>query len=97
MKNGWMPWALAGLALLACVAVFLSRRGRSPLPQVETGQPISGFEAVADDELSLEKLIDRNMTPSDRENQKIKEEIDRLVQSNPENAAQVLKSWLLEG
>lgn len=97
MKNGWMPWALAGLALLACLVVFASMRGKTPLPQVEPGQPISGFEAVVDDELSLEKLIDRNMTPTDRENQKIKEEIDKLVQSNPENAAQVIKSWLLEG
>lgn len=97
MKNGWMPWALAGLALLACLAVFMSMRGKSPLPQVQPGQPLSGFEAVVDDELSLEKLIDKNMTPTDRENQKIKEEIDKLVQSNPENAAQVIKSWLLEG
>ncbi len=97
MKKSWMPWALAGLALLACLAVFVSMRGKSPLSEVETGLPISGFEAVVDDELSLEKLIDKNMTPSERENQKIKEEIDKLVESNPENAAQVIKSWLLEG
>lgn len=97
LNSGWMPWALAAAGLLACLAVFLSMRGKNRVPQVEAGVPLSGFEVVADEEISLEKLIDKNMTPADRENQKIKEEIDKLVQSNPENAAQVIKSWLLEG
>ncbi|MGI6435380.1 MAG: flagellar basal-body MS-ring/collar protein FliF [Syntrophomonadaceae bacterium] len=95
-QSGWMPWLMLGLVLLTCLAVFAGLRRRSPAPEVEAGVPISGYEAIVDDEVSLEKLIDKSMTPAERESQKIKEEIDKLVESNPENAAQVIKSWLLE-
>lgn len=95
-QSGWMPWLILALVLLTGLAVFAGLRRSSPAPAVEEGLPIIGFEAVEDEEISLEKLIDKSMTPEERESQKIKEEIDKLVDSSPENAAQVIKSWLLE-
>lgn len=95
-KGPLVPWTLVGITMAIAVALALARRTRGGELVTPEGAVISGFDALADEEISLEALIDRSMTPEDKENQKIKEEIDKLIQTSPENAAQVIKAWLME-
>ncbi|WP_276621239.1 hypothetical protein [Syntrophomonas wolfei] len=44
----------------------------------------------------MEDLIDTGLSPEEKERRKIREEIDRIINENPETAAQVLKTWLAE-
>jgi len=97
INSGWLPWGLAAVGLLACLAVFFAMREKSRVPEVEDVIPLSGFDTVVDDDIDLETLFDQNMSPVDREKEKIKAEVEKLIEDNPENAAQVIKSWLLEG
>jgi flagellar M-ring protein FliF len=87
---------IAVVAVLAVVLLLIAgRRKRERDKSLEEIQQ-SGFEAVVDDEISIEDLFDKNLTPEEKENQKIKQEIDKLIKDNPESAAQVIKTWLLE-
>ncbi len=96
--SGWMLGLTLALVLLALAAVFViwRRRTLTPVLEPEEGLPIGKIEEVVDEEVSLEELFTKDLTPEEREAQKVKEEIDKLVDENPENAAQVIKAWLLE-
>ncbi len=88
------PWVMALLATLVVMLVLMLRKRRAETPvEEEIG---SEFEAMVEEEIKLEDLIDRNMTPEEREKQRIRREIEKLVDENPENAAQVIKTWLVE-
>ena len=85
---------MALLATLVVMLVLMLRKRRAETPvEEEIG---SEFEAMVEEEIKLEDLIDRNMTPEEREKQRIRREIEKLVDENPENAAQVIKTWLVE-
>ncbi|SHG58440.1 flagellar M-ring protein FliF [Thermosyntropha lipolytica DSM 11003] len=56
----------------------------------------AGFEAVVEEEIKLEELLDKNLTPEEKERQKIRHEIEKLIDENPEDAAQVIRAWLAE-
>ena len=88
------PWVIALLAALVVLLVWMLRKRRAELPAEE--EMGSEFEAMVEEEIKLEDLIDRNMTPEEREKQRIRREIEKLVDENPENAAQVIKTWLVE-
>ncbi|MGR6836162.1 flagellar basal-body MS-ring/collar protein FliF [Syntrophomonas erecta] len=87
------PWAAAALSLAIILVLFIFWRRR----HMDQDEPESSeFEAVVEDEIRIEDLIDKNLTPEEKEKQKIKMEIDHMIEENPENAAQVVKTWLAE-
>lgn len=86
---------IALVALLLLVITIILLRKRSAADDLGTG-PEEGFETVVEEELRLEDLIDRNMTPEEREKQRIRQEVERLIDNNPEDAVQVIRAWLAE-
>jgi flagellar M-ring protein FliF len=62
----------------------------------EMGETESGFETIAEEELRLEDLIDKTLTPEERERQRIRQEVERFIEDNPEDAVQVVRVWLSE-
>lgn len=90
--GGWAPWALAAFSLVLLLVVWRLTRKKSE----EEVDEESGFGTMVEDEIKIEDLIDRNLTPEEREREKIKQEIEKLIDEDPESAAQVVKTWLLE-
>ena len=92
----YAPWILALMAVLLVVLVWLliSRR-RSKVAQVgEEG--LDDFETIVDETINIEDIIDHTLTPEEKERQRIREEVEKFIDENPENASQVIKIWLLE-
>ena len=56
----------------------------------------AAFDQTVGEEIDVSDLLDKSMTPEERERQKIREEIERLIDESPESAVQVLKTWLIE-
>jgi len=102
MASPAAPWLLAFLALLIIVLIWLLKQRRDKQAQQAAEQlalehaHAEGFEGIAEEEISLEEIIERELTPEEKERQRIRQEIDKLIEDNPENAAQVLKTWLVE-
>ena len=87
----WYVWIL--LAVLALVIVILLLRLISRRkPDEEELQ----FEAVADEELKLRDLLDKDLSPEEKEKKMIREEIEKLVDTSPEDAANLIRTWLWE-
>lgn len=93
LGSPFMPVVLALLALTVIGLIILLMRRRRP---VETQEDLAEFEAVVEEEIRLEDLIDRSLTPEEKERQRIRQEIDQLIEENPEDAAQVVRAWLAE-
>jgi flagellar M-ring protein FliF len=89
----YAPWILAFMGVLLVILVWLlvSRRQKSA-----GDEELDGFETIVDETIKISDIIDRDLTPEEKERQKIKEEVERLIDENPENASQVIKVWLLE-
>lgn len=92
----YAPWIMALMATLLAVLVWLlvKRKGQKAA-ELEEEEPTS-FESIVEESINIADIIDQNLTPEEKERQRIREEVDRLVDENPENAAQVIKVWLLE-
>ncbi len=90
----YAPWILAFLAVLLVILVWLliSRRR----VRVAREEDLGDFETIVDETINIEDIIDHNLTPEEKERQRIREEVERLIDENPENASQVIKVWLLE-
>ncbi len=81
----WILFLLLGLV----VAVVLIR---VVIPRLATsGQQ---FDMMAGDEMELKELLE--LTPEERENKKIRDEVEKLVDASPEEAANLIRTWLLE-
>jgi flagellar M-ring protein FliF len=89
-KMPWIPWALAVVSLIVILAAWRLTR-KKPEEDLE-----EGFDTLVEDEIKIEDLIDRNLTPEEKEREKIKQEIDKLIDEDPASAAQVVKTWLME-
>lgn len=85
--------ALSALLLLVLVIVLMRKRSTAGVEGVESE---GGFESVAEEELRLEDLIDKSLTPEEREKQRIRQEVEKLIETNPEDAVQVVRAWLAE-
>ncbi|MGE5392103.1 MAG: flagellar basal-body MS-ring/collar protein FliF [Deltaproteobacteria bacterium] len=102
MASPAAPWLLIFLALIIIALIWLlkqrrDRQEREAAEQLALEQAqAQAFEETAEEEISLEEIIERDMTPEEKERQRIRQEIDKLIEDNPENAAQVLKTWLIE-
>ncbi len=95
LSSPWAPLFLAILAVIIALLIWLLVRRKSK--EEEKAERISsGFEAVAQEEISLAELMEQNMSPEERENHRVRTEIDRVIADSPENAVQVLRTWLLE-
>lgn len=89
----YAPWILAFMAVLLIVLVWLLiTRGVKRTRERELDE----FETIVDETIDIEDIIDHELTPEEKERQKIREEVERLIDENPENASQVVKVWLLE-
>lgn len=94
LKGPYLPlvMGISGL-LIVILAWMLMRRGKEEESLVE--EP-AGFEAVVEEEIKLEELLDKNLTPEEKERQKIRHEIEKLIDESPEDAVQVIRAWLAE-
>ncbi len=94
VATSYAPWILAFIAVLLVILVWLlvsQRRLR-----VGRQEELDGFETIVDETINIEDIINHNLTPEEKERQRIREEVERLIDENPENASQVIKVWLLE-
>ncbi|MGI5920210.1 MAG: flagellar basal-body MS-ring/collar protein FliF [Syntrophomonadaceae bacterium] len=94
-SNPLMAGALAAICLAIILAAWWIYRRRQPaLEEIEEdGQE---FETVVEDEINIEDLIDDELTPEQKEKQKIRMEVEKLVDEDAESAVQVIRAWLLE-
>ncbi len=90
--SGLTPWILLAVAVFAIILIARRRGGLQPALQTDGGS----FDALVEEEIRLEDLIEKALTPEDKEKQRIRQEVDKLIEDNPENAAQVLKVWLAD-
>jgi len=90
-EETYIPWIVVIAGLGAVLLVWLlMRRKRSELEK----EP--DLETVIEEEADIESLVEKKLTPEEKERQRIRKEIDRLIEEDPESAAQVIKAWLSE-
>ncbi len=95
MASPLLPYLFAGFALLLLTVIILaSRKNREVAGTGITGR--NGFDATVGEEINIQDLVEKTLTPEEKEKQKIKDEIENLIDKSPEAAAQVVKAWLLE-
>lgn len=80
--------------VIALLVFLLIRRNKEDAAIIEEEE--EGFKAIVEEEIKLEDLIDKTLTPEEKERQKIKAEVEKLVAEDPESAAQVIRIWLAE-
>jgi flagellar M-ring protein FliF len=93
LQSPYFPVLIALMALMLLIIMVLLLRKRSA---GEMGETESGFETIAEEELRLEDLIDKTLTPEEKERQRIRQEVERFIEENPEDAVQVVRIWLSE-
>ncbi len=93
LQSPYFPVLIALMALMLLIIMVFLLRKRSTGDMQETG---SGFETIAEEELRLEDLIDKTLTPEEKERQRIRQEVERFIEENPEDAVQVVRIWLSE-
>jgi flagellar M-ring protein FliF len=93
LQSPYFPVLIALMALMLLIIMVFLLRKRSTGDMQETG---SGFETIAEEELRLEDLIDKTLTPEEKERQRIRQEVERFIEDNPEDAVQVVRIWLSE-
>jgi flagellar M-ring protein FliF len=94
LQSPFAPVLIVALALLLLVVLILILRKRSAADD-DMGE-LDSFETVAEEELRLEDLIDKTLTPEEKERQRIRLEVERFIDNNPEDAVQVVRAWLSE-
>ena len=88
--NKWPLYLLlAGLGIVAVAGILFWRMRRKKEEE-------EGFEAVVGEEIPIESLVERELTPEEREKQRIRNEIEKLIDESPADAAQIIRTWLLE-
>jgi flagellar M-ring protein FliF len=83
----WILLLILALAVSGLVIRTLRLRRSAAEPQ---------FEAVAEEEIKLQDLLDKELTPQEKERKLIREEVEKLIDVNPEDAANLIRTWLLE-
>ncbi|MDD3023967.1 MAG: flagellar basal-body MS-ring/collar protein FliF [Syntrophomonadaceae bacterium] len=89
-------FALAAVLIVVLVWLLIRRRKQQEIEEEQEREAELSFETVADEEISIGDLLEKNLSPEEKERQKIRQEIEKLIDESPESAAQVLKTWLLE-
>lgn len=88
--------AIIGLLLLLVIALVFVLIRRKRRAYIKGNEEMSDFEAVVDEEINMNDLLEKNLSPEEKEKQMMKEEIDKMIEENPEGVAEVIKTWLLE-
>ena len=81
-----VPLGLAVLFLLGLIGLYWFR----------TRQAAEEIDLLVDEEIDMESLVEKELTPEEKEKRKIRTEIDKLIEQNPEDAAQIIRTWMLE-
>jgi len=86
----WYVWTLLAVLVIAAVILLLRQISRRKPDEEES------FEALAGEEIKLQDILEREISPEEREKKMIREEIEKLVDTNPEDAANLIRTWLWE-
>ncbi|HZK43325.1 MAG TPA: flagellar basal-body MS-ring/collar protein FliF [Syntrophomonadaceae bacterium] len=92
LKHPLTPIIFGVLAALLGLLIILSIRRKQADDLIEE----TGFEAIVQEEIDVEDLIDKTLTAEEKEQQKVKQEVEKLINEDPESAAQILRIWLSE-
>lgn len=87
-QYGWLLGLVLALLVLAGLWIGLRRRVEAEKEE--------GLDVLVADEIKVEDLLDRELTPEEKEKKRIKEEIEKLVDNDPISAAQIIRTWLAE-
>lgn len=98
LSSPFTPWIVLVLALAVIVltVLLIRRRDRIQRELEEEMARQAELEAVAHEDIAVADLIEASLSPEEQERRRIREEIDKIIEENPDTAAQVLKAWLLE-
>jgi len=92
----YAPWIMALLATMLVLLIWLLLKRRGQKTAELEPEAADGFETLVEENINMADIIDQNLTPEEKERQRIRAEVDKIIDENPENAAQVIKVWLLE-
>lgn len=90
----WLPlyaWIALAVLLLVAVALVIIAINRRRTVEEEPQ-----FDAIVDEEFKLQDLLDKDLSPQEREKKLIRDEVEKLVDTSPEDAAKLIRTWLLE-
>ncbi|MDR1159628.1 MAG: flagellar M-ring protein FliF [Syntrophomonadaceae bacterium] len=91
------PYLLAAVVLvLALLGVGLLRFIRSKRKVADESIEEGVFDTIIEEDVELKDIFEKVMTPEEKEYQKIKEEIEKFIENDPENAANAIKNWMME-
>ncbi len=102
MASPYAPFMLAILVLLIVLLTWLLIRRRDRLraeaeaAALRDAELAAGFESIVQNDIDMAEILEASMSPEEREKHRIRQEIDRIIEETPENAAQVLRTWLME-
>ncbi|NLB18071.1 MAG: flagellar M-ring protein FliF, partial [Syntrophomonadaceae bacterium] len=54
----------------------------------------SGFDVIVDDEINLEDISEIEISDEEKESRRMREEVEKLIDSNPEEMANLMRTWL---
>lgn len=99
MQSPYTPWIIALLAVAIGLLVWVLMKRRQAMiarqkAEEEAALAAAGFESIVEDEIRVEDLIDAGLSAEEKEKRRIKEEIERIIDEQPEIAAQALRAWL---
>jgi len=102
LASPYAPFMLAILVLLIVLLTWLLIRRRDRLraeaeaAAAREAELASSFESIVHDDIDMAEILEASMSPEERERHRIRQEIDRIIEETPQNAAQVLRTWLME-
>ncbi|MEN6325084.1 MAG: flagellar basal-body MS-ring/collar protein FliF [Syntrophomonas sp.] len=99
MQSPYTPWIIALLAVAIGLLVWVLMKRRQAMiarqkAEEEAALAAAGFESMVEEEIRVEDLIDAGLSAEEKEKRRIKEEIERIIDEQPETAAQALRAWL---
>lgn len=99
MQSPYTPWIIALLAVAIGLLVWVLMKRRQAIiarqkAEEEAALAAAGFESIVEEEIRVEDLIDAGLSAEEKEKRRIKEEIERIIDEQPETAAQALRAWL---
>lgn len=95
MKYIYLGLIVATLLIMALLTFFALRRVVSP--EEEREDLIIPEDAYLEEPVPVEELLVPELTDEQRMREKIREEVLRMINDDPEGAALIVRSWLFEG
>jgi len=56
----------------------------------------SGFDKLVNDEIDYQAISEMEISEEEKERTRMREEVEKLIDSNPEDMANLMRTWLLE-